>query len=124
MSEGETSEGETSEGEGEGEKGGGSIHSTAMSRDYAEAEAEIESYEVDPDQVKTVTESDRHISFVKEEVVKRARLLDRSQDDRKAIMDGWRDVIKTQKENLEASMDRLSALEDRRRVLAASDVEE
>jgi DNA polymerase III sliding clamp (beta) subunit (PCNA family) len=97
---------------------------TVESSDYSEAVTEIESYLVDADQVKTLGKADQHIEFLKDEVVKRTRLLERTQEAKKDVMAGWRDTIKAQKENLTDSISRLSSMEDRKRVLAAGSVEE
>ena len=91
----------------------------AKAGDYAEAESEIESYQVDSDQVKTLGKADQHIEHLKDEVVRRSRLLDRTEQAKKDVMAGWRDTLKAQKENLKDSMERLGAMEDRRRILAA-----
>ena len=92
---------------------------TAKASDYSEAATEIESYQVDADQVKTLDHCDKHVAFLKDEVVKRTRLLERTQEAKKDVMAGWRDAIKAQKENLTDSITRLGAMEDRKRVLAA-----
>jgi glutamate synthase domain-containing protein 1 len=97
--------------------------SVAGAGDYAAAEGEISSYQVDADQVHTLDACDKHIEFLKEEVVKRSRLLERTQQAKKDVMAGWRDVLKVQKESLTDSHERLGAMEDRKRVLAAGSSE-
>ena len=91
----------------------------AKAVDYAEAEGEIGSYQVEADQVKTLSKADQHIEYLKDEVVRRSRLLDSTEQAKKDVMAGWRDTVKYQKEQLKDSMVRLSAMEDRRRVLAS-----
>jgi hypothetical protein len=89
------------------------------SADCAEAAEEITSYEIDSDQVKDLDACDKHIQFLKNEVARRALMLDVTEQAKKDVMAGWRDTIKAQKENLKDSMDRLRNMEDRKRVLAA-----
>lgn len=89
------------------------------SADFAEAVEEIKSYQVDADQVKTLDACDRHIAFLKEELVRRTRLLDRTEQAKKDVMAGWKDTIKYQKQQNKDTLERLSAMEDRKRFLAA-----
>lgn len=89
--------------------------------DCAEAAEEITSYEVDSDQVNDLDLCDKHIQFLKNEVARRALMLDVTEQAKKDVMAGWRDTVKIQKEQLKDSMDRLRSMEDRKRVLAAGD---
>jgi hypothetical protein len=89
--------------------------------DCAEAAEEITSYEIDSDQVNDLDKCDKHIEFLKNEVARRALLLDVTEDSKKNVMAGWRDTIKFQKEQLKDSMGRLRGMEERKRVLAAGD---
>jgi hypothetical protein len=95
----------------------------AEAADYNEAETEIGSHQIEAEQIKTLAQADRHIDVIKDEIVKRSRLLDRTEQAKKDVMGGWRDVIKYQKEQLKESMERLGAVEDRRRILAAGNGE-
>ena len=97
---------------------------TINSEMFVEAAAGIDSYLIEADQVSTLTGCDKHITFLTDEVLRRCRLLDTTEQAKKDVMAGWRDTIKFQKEQLKDSMERLSVMEDRKRVLAHGDSED
>jgi hypothetical protein len=86
---------------------------------YDDQATAIQSYEIDPDQVKFLDDADKHIEQLKNVAIRRMQLLDQTTQAKKDVMAGWREVLKVQKEQLTEAMEKLSVMEDRRKILAA-----